>query len=83
MDKPMNDQPFRVDNIATETLGMSFNVSPSPILFEDETVGDINVPTPSFNFTDPMDPEVCCDEPKECMCTFGCIGKFSTVNMSI
>ena len=30
--------------------------------------------THSMNFTDPMDPEYCCDDPKECLCTFGCVG---------
>ena len=52
------------------------SIAPDQCLTLDQTIGDINVPTPSFNFTDPMDPEVCCDAPKECMCNFGCIGKF-------
>ena len=28
----------------------------------------------SANSTNPMDPEYCCDDPKQCLCQFGCVG---------
>ena len=76
MDRQMNDQPPFPQPFQIETSGITCITARDQLSISDQSYGDINVSAPSFNFTDPMDPEVCCDEPKQCMCNFGCIGEF-------
>ena len=67
---------------------LSFNRLGSSTLYffvcVDNDLPNVDVPRDiNFNFTDPMDPEVCCEEPKECMCQFGCVGMVTTTTSLI
>merc|ERR1711935_900459 len=71
MDRIANDAPFRVDNIPVEHL-------------IDNDLPNLDVPVGvTFNFSDPMDPAVCCEEPKECMCQFGCVDQNYTCPVDV
>ena len=67
---------------------LSFNGLGSSTLYffvcVDNDLPNVDVPRDiNLNFTDPMDPEVCCEEPKECMCQFGCVGMVTTTTSLI
>ena len=81
-DRMMADEAFDVDRLDrgdynVENRGPRFDSDGRDSLIGDlidmNQAADESTIVRSMNSTDPMDPEYCCDEPRECLCQFGCV----------